>query len=100
MQLVSTIRCLARQMTDSQTHPAKYLKQMLEQNQLTYYKASEMIGLSPQHLHMVAHGQRGFTVEVACRLERAGLGTAIEWLELQARHDLCQWYEKHPKETL
>lgn len=67
---------------------AKELKRVLSARSLSLGTAAAKTGLTHQHLHYLTTGKRRVTANVADRLERAGLGSAMDWLCLQAQSDL------------
>lgn len=79
-------------MSNRPKHPSEELTRLLRGKKLTYQKASDLTGISGPHLHMLTHGCRSFTPMVAEKLEKAGLGAAMDWLNTQAQWSA--WKEK------
>ena len=72
------------------THPGEILlEEFLRPTGTTQEELSKRIGVSVQHVHEIADGERSITPEVAVLLGQA-LDTSPDfWLDLQNAHDLA-----------
>lgn len=79
------IRCGA----EEPVHPGRLLRdRVLPAMGVSVADAARELGVSRQILHRILAGRAGVTPGMAVRLGRySGIG-AVEWLDLQARHDL------------
>ena len=69
-------------------HPGEYLKELLEELQLSQYRLASDLGVSPMRISHVVKGQRPVTAELALRLGRYFRQSPRFWLNLQARYDM------------
>lgn len=72
-------------------HPGERIAHALDELGLSVQIAAKTLGISRQQLHNIIAGRQGISPEMACRLEKGGLGvTARTWLARQADFDLAQ----------
>ena len=69
-------------------HPGAYLRELLDELNITAYRLAKHIDVSPMRVSLVLRGQRPVSADLALRLERALGQSAGYWLNLQARYDL------------
>ena len=68
-------------------HPGEYLKELLEELELSQYRLARDIGILTMRISHVIRGQRPVTAELALRLGRYFRQSPRFWLNLQAvRH--------------
>lgn len=69
-------------------HPGEYLRETLEELNLTQAAFAAAIGVSPMRVSHVLKGSRPVTAELALRIGRA-LGQSPQyWINLQTTYDL------------
>jgi len=69
-------------------HPGEFLREILDELQLTQAAFAEAIGVSPMRVSHVLKGARPVTAELALLIGRA-LGQSPQyWLNLQTTYDL------------
>ncbi|MEQ1844871.1 MAG: HigA family addiction module antitoxin [Nitrospira sp.] len=69
-------------------HPGEFLREVLEELDLSQAQFARAIGVSPMRISHVVKGARPVTAELALLFGRA-LGQSPQyWLNLQAAHDL------------
>lgn len=69
-------------------HPGDFLREILEDLNLTQAAFAKVIAVSPMRVSYVLKGSRPITAELALRIGRA-LGQSPDyWLNLQNRYDL------------
>lgn len=69
-------------------HPSEYIREVLEELELTQVAFAQAIGISPMRVSHLLKGQRPVTAELALRLGRA-LGQSPQyWINLQTTYDL------------
>ena len=78
-------------------HPGMYLRELLDEMNITAYRLAKHIGVSPMRLSHVLRGQRPLSADLALRLERAFGQTAQYWVNLQARYDLDVAHDSAPQ---
>ncbi len=78
-------------------HPGEYLRELLDEMNITAYRLAKHIGVSSMRLSHVLRGQRPLSADLALRLERAFGQTAQYWVNLQARYDLDVAHDSAPK---
>lgn len=83
----------------SPVHPGEYLRELLDDMDLTAYRLAKHIGVSAMRLSLVLRGQRPISADLALRLERAFGQSAVYWLNLQARYDLDVAQDSAPREV-
>ncbi len=69
-------------------HPGEFLREILDDLELTQAAFADAIGVSPMRVSHVLRCERPVTAELALRLGRALGQTPQYWLNLQAAHDL------------
>jgi addiction module HigA family antidote len=69
-------------------HPGFYLKEMLEELELSQYRLAQDLGVPAMRISHVVRGQRPITAELALRLGRYFGQSPQYWLHLQSRYDL------------
>jgi antitoxin HigA-1 len=69
-------------------HPGAYLKELLDELELSQYKLARAVGVSSMRISHLVHGKRPVTAELALRLGRYfGQGPRY-WVNLQSRYDM------------
>ncbi|OPB29816.1 HigA family addiction module antitoxin [Bartonella sp. WD12.1] len=72
-------------------HPGGILKEeLLDELKLTVTEAASRLGVARLTLSRVLNCNAAISINLALRLERAGLNNAEFWLKLQQKHDLWQ----------
>ncbi|MJS61857.1 addiction module antidote protein, HigA family [Salmonella enterica subsp. enterica] len=71
-------------------HPGEALGEELFRRGMTYKQAADLLGLNPAVVQRAVSGRNALMPSVAYRLELAGVGTAREWLDLQAQYTVWQ----------
>ncbi len=69
-------------------HPGEFLKELLEELQLSQTGLADALGISAMRVSHVLRGQRPVTAELALRLGRVMGQTPQYWLNLQTTYDL------------
>jgi addiction module HigA family antidote len=69
-------------------HPGAYLKELLEELELSQYRLAQDIGMTAMRVSHVVRGQRPITAELALRLGRYFNQSPRFWLNLQSRYDM------------
>ena len=69
-------------------HPGEYLREAMDELDLTQAAFAEAIGVSPMRVSHVLNGARPVTAELALRIGRAFGQTPQYWLNLQNSFDL------------
>jgi len=79
-------------------HPGEVLREdVLHALNLKVAAFARHLGYGREHLSRVLHGRAPISPDLALRLERAGIGRARTWLEVQADYDLWQSEQReHP----
>jgi len=72
----------------SPVHPGTYLKELLEELELSQYRLAQDIGVTAMRVSHVVRGQRPITAELALRLGRYFRQSPRFWLNLQSRYDM------------
>lgn len=68
-------------------HPGYYLKEYLEDIQLTQDEFAKRLGISGKQISLILSENASITPDIACRISKL-IGTSIElWLNLQASYD-------------
>ena len=85
-------------MIHTHPHPGEYLKEMvLDPLGLSVTEAAERLSMTRPALSKVLNGKTGISPNLAVRLEKAGVGAARFWVNLQANYDLwCVLKHKQP----
>jgi antitoxin HigA-1 len=72
-------------------HPGELLgEDVLGELELTVAEAAARLGVSRVMLSRVIHGHSRVGPDLAIRLERAGVGTALAWMAMQTNYDLAR----------
>lgn len=72
-------------------HPGTTLREeVIEPLHLTVTDAAEKLGVSRNAFSRVLNGHAAISVELAIRLEAAGISTARFWTALQCEYDLAK----------
>ena len=66
---------------------------------MTISEFARHLGYSREAMSRTLHGKTPITVQMALRLEQAGISTAEMWLALQNKHDLWQLRQQPPVHT-
>jgi addiction module HigA family antidote len=69
-------------------HPGEYIRELLEELELSQYRLAQDIGVAPMRISHVVRGQRPVTAELALRLGRYFGQSPRYWLNLQSRYDM------------
>lgn len=78
-------------MIKNPVHPGMILQEdVLAPLELGVTQAAERLGVSRVTLSRILNGHAGISAQVAIRLEKAGVGKAETWLNLQATYDLAK----------
>lgn len=83
-------------MTGPILHPGEALRDVIESSDLTVAEAADRLAMSHDALSSVLDGRAAIDVDLALRLEAAGIGAAYVWLQRQLRHDLAQARRQTP----
>lgn len=77
-------------MMKSPVHPGEILRaDVLAEFGLSVAETASRLGVSRVALSRVLHGHARVSLNLAVRLEEAGVGTARAWLAMQSAHDLA-----------
>ena len=78
-------------MIKNPVHPGTILlEEVLAPLGLGVSAAAGRLGISRVTLSRILNGRAGISAQVAIRLEKAGVGKAATWVNLQAAYDLSQ----------
>ncbi|WP_332060801.1 HigA family addiction module antitoxin [Bartonella sp. CB74] len=78
-------------------HPGGILKEeLLDELGLTVTEAAHRLGVARLTLSRVLNCNAAISINLALRLEKAGLNDAEFWLKLQQKHDLWQARHNNP----
>ncbi len=78
-------------MMKNPAHPGEILKSELTEGYgLTVEEAAKNLGVARATLSRVFNKRTALSVDLAYRLELAGVGTAKFWLDVQTNYDLAQ----------
>ena len=69
-------------------HPGEFLREMLDELELSQAAFASAIGVSPMRISHVLKGARPVTAEMALRFGRAFSQSPQYWLNLQTAYDL------------
>jgi addiction module HigA family antidote len=72
----------------SPVHPGVYLKELLDELNLTQYRLARELGVPAMRINHVVNGKRPVTAELALRLGRYFGQNPRYWLNLQSRYDM------------
>lgn len=79
-------------------HPGYYIKEIIEDSQLTQEDFAKKLGTTPKNLSLLIRGEQKLSVDMAVKLSRM-LGTSIEyWLNTQKTFDVLIAKFKSDKE--
>lgn len=69
-------------------HPGYYIKEIIENSQLTQEDFAKRLGTTPKNLSLLVRGEQSLSIDIAMKLSRM-LGTSIEyWLNIQQTFDV------------
>ncbi|ATO56881.1 HigA family addiction module antitoxin [Bartonella sp. 1-1C] len=78
-------------------HPGGILKEeLLDELGLTVTEAANHLNIARLTLSRVLNCRAAISINLALRLEKAGLNDAEFWLKLQQKHDLWQARQNNP----
>ncbi|WP_455475735.1 HigA family addiction module antitoxin [Bartonella sp. B17] len=78
-------------------HPGCILREeLLDELGLTVTEAANRLGIARLTLSRVLNCNAAISINLALRLEKAGLNNAEFWLKLQQKHDLWQARHNNP----
>mgnify|MGYP001546455268 CR=1 FL=1 len=81
----------ARVVIKHPVHPGTILlEEVLTTLGLGVSDAADRLGIARVTLSRILNGRAGISAQVAIRLEKAGVGKAATWINLQAAYDLSQ----------
>jgi addiction module HigA family antidote len=69
-------------------HPGIYLKELLDELDISQYRLAKNLGVSPMRINHVINGKRPVTAELALRLGRYFSQNPGYWINLQSRYDM------------
>ena len=69
-------------------HPGAYLKELLEELEISQYRLTKDIGVPAMRINYVVNGKRPVNAELALRLGRYFGQNPRYWLNLQSRYDM------------
>lgn len=69
-------------------HPGEFLKEILEELQISQASFARTVGVSPMRISHVVKGERPVTAELALLFGRAFRQTPQYWMNLQSNYDL------------
>jgi len=72
----------------SPIHPWVYLKEMLDELNISQYRLAQDLGVPAMRINHVIHGKRPVTAELALRLGRYFNQNPRYWINLQSRYDM------------
>lgn len=77
-------------------HPGEVLKEtVFDEWGLSVAEAAKRLGVSRTALSRVVNGKAAISMDLAKRLEAAGVSTARLWLNLQTHYEL--WSQRHAR---
>ena len=74
--------------TEPPIHPGEFLREMLEELDISQAKFARAIGISPMRVSHVVNGTRPVTAELALLFSKAFDQSPQYWLNLQTAYDL------------
>lgn len=78
-------------------HPGEMLREdVIEELGISVAETARRLGMSRVALSRVVHEHAAISPDLAVRLERAGVGTARQWLAMQTAYDL--WQAEHSEQ--
>ena len=72
----------------SPVHPGVYLKELLDELELSQYRLAMGLGVPAMRINHVVNGKRPVTAELALRLGRYCGQSPRYWINLQSRYDM------------
>lgn len=69
-------------------HPGVYLKELLEELQLSQYRLAHELRVPAMRISLIIHGKRPITAELALRMGRFFGQSPRYWMNLQSRYDM------------
>jgi len=69
-------------------HPGAYLKELLEELELSQYRLAKDLGIPTMRINYVVNGKRPVNAELALRLGRYFGQEPRYWINLQSRYDM------------
>ncbi len=72
----------------SPVHPGVYLKEILDELELSQYRLATNLGVPAMRINHVVNGKRPVTAELALRLGRYFGQSPRYWINLQSRYDM------------
>lgn len=72
----------------SPVHPGVYLKELLDELELSQYRLAMGLGVPAMRINHVVNGKRPVTAELALRLGRYFGQNPRYWINLQSRYDM------------
>ncbi len=69
-------------------HPGAYLKELLDELELSQYRLAKDVGVPAMRINYVINGKRPVNAELALRLGRYFGQNPRYWLNLQSRYDM------------
>ena len=72
----------------SPIHPGVYLKEILDELNISQYRLAQDLGVPAMRINHVIHGKRPVTAELALRLGRYFNQNPRYWINLQSRYDM------------
>lgn len=72
----------------SPVHPGVYLKELLDELELSQYRLAMELGVPAMRINHVVNGKRPVTAELALRLGRYFGQNPRYWINLQSRYDM------------
>ncbi|SMP52569.1 addiction module antidote protein, HigA family [Desulfonatronum zhilinae] len=79
-------------------HPGEYLRETLQELDISARQFAFHIGTTPMRLSLVLRGLRPVSANLALRLEKALGQSAGYWMNLQTRYDLDVAFDRTSKE--
>lgn len=68
-------------------HPGSYLKDYLEENQMTKHEFASQLGVTEDQINLILDESASITPDIALKLSKL-MGTSVElWINLQTRYD-------------
>ncbi|MGH7230713.1 MAG: HigA family addiction module antitoxin [Nitrospiraceae bacterium] len=79
---------MAKKARIAPVHPGVYLKELLEELELSQYRLAHDIGVPAMRINHIVHRTRPVTAELALRLGRYFGQSPRYWLNLQSRYEM------------
>jgi len=87
-------------MMHNPTAPGSIIRyDVLEPLELSVAEAARRLGVSRSSLSRVVNGKAAISVDLALRLEKAGVSTAQTWIAVQANYELWMAKQHEPPEV-